>query len=54
MFNNFFDSIKTKVESTRSSVEGKMTLAKYEMDQKAFETKVKAAANLELVKAKLH
>ena len=54
MFNNFFDDIKRKAESARSTMEGKAAMAKAELDQKAFETKVRANANLELLKAKLH
>lgn len=54
MFNNFFDDIKRKAESTRSTMEGKAAMAKAELDQKAFEAKVQTAANLELLKAKLH
>ena len=54
MFNNFFDDIKRKAESARSTMEGKAAMAKAELDQKAFEAKVRADANLELLKAKLH
>lgn len=54
MFTNFFNDIKRNVECARSAMEGKAMMAKYEMDQKAFETKVKTAANLELIKAKIH
>ena len=54
MFTGFFSDIKRKAESARSTMEGKAMMAKYEMDQKVFETKVKTAANMELIKAKLH